>query len=203
MTDTAKKVHIIWAHHRKDSLTAKTVEAVKKAALDRGFEVSDWEAYSSGFDPVARAEDEPDWSDLNKKYSEEATALADDLRDKDYLVFVFPVWWYSLPAILKGYIDRVWNHGVFYGERGVHKLPVKAVRWIALFGGDKEHAEKRDYDKYMEHYLNIGLAEFCGSTDSKVEILYETIAFDIADKDKDKHYNALIDQAVQVIKDLD
>jgi hypothetical protein len=36
------------------------------------------------------------------------------------MVFVFPVWWWSMPAMLKGWIDRVWNNGWAYGAR---KLP--------------------------------------------------------------------------------
>lgn len=148
-----KKLPIIWAHPRKDSLTARTVEAVKKEAVKKGFIVSEWEAYSSDFDPILQVADEPDWDSYDKRYNPESEALAKVLSDKDYLVFVFPIWWYSLPAILKGYIDRVWNYGVFYGDRELHKLPVKAVRWIGLVGSDEAHIQKREYDKYMQHYF--------------------------------------------------
>lgn len=206
MENKKKKVHIIWAHPRRDSLTAQTVEAVKKEAIQRGFEVTDWEAYSAGFNPVLHQEDEPDWADYNKTYSKEATLLAQDLNDKDYLIVVFPVWWYSLPAILKGYIDRVWNYGVFYGDRQKHKLPVKAIRWIGLIGSDKAHIQKRDYDKYIEYYLNIGLAEYCGLKDSKVEIIYDTIGDEVLDAPKEvitEHYTKIIEQAVQVIRELE
>lgn len=185
---------------RKDSFTARTFEAVKKEVINKGFLVSEWEAYSSGFNPVLQTDDEPDWLNYEKKYNLESEALANELRDKDYLIFVFPIWWYSLPAILKGYVDRVWNYGVFYGDRQIHKLPVKAVRWIGLIGSDQAHIQKRDYDKYMDHYFNIGLAGYCGVNDSKLELLYDTIGEGIIDKEN--HYNKLIEQAVQVIRDL-
>lgn len=195
-----ERLHIIWAHPRQDSFTAQVVKAVRSEAEKKGFKVSEWEAYFSGFNPVLQHEDEPDWNDYDKKYSETASILAKDLFDKDYLVFVFPVWWYSLPAILKGYIDRVWNYGVFYGDREKHKLPVKAVRWIGLIGSDEPHIQKRDYDKYMLHYFNIGLAGYCGITDSKVQFLYDTIGSEAIDVNT--HYTMLIDQAVEFIKEL-
>jgi len=197
-----KKLHIIWAHPRKDSLTARTVDAVQQEAIKEGFEVTTWEAYSAGFDPLVREIDEPSWDDPNKVYSPEAVQLAKDLEDKDYLVFVFPVWWYSLPAILKGYIDRVWNYGVFYGNREVDKLPVKAVRWIGLIGSDEPHIQKRDYDKYMLHYFNIGLAGYCGVDDSKVKFIYDTIGRKVKPEEAEAYYTNLIAQAVEVIREL-
>lgn len=195
-----KKLHIIWAHPRQDSLTAQTVEAITKEALQRGFEVSSWEAYSAKFNPLVQEEDEPDWHNPNKKYSDEAIELANELTDKDYLVFVFPVWWYSLPAILKGYIDRVWNYGVFYGNRELDKLPVKAVRWIGLIGSDQAHIQKRDYDRYMLHYFNIGLAGYCGIEDSKVKLIYDTIGRKVTDPIP--YYEGLINQAIEFVREL-
>lgn len=193
-------MHIIWAHPRKDSLTARIVEAVKKEA-HKNFVVTEWEAYSSGFNPVLQTDDEPDWYDTNKQYNAESEALARELLDKDYLIFIFPIWWYSLPAILKGYIDRVWNYGVFYGDRNIHRLPVKAIRWIGLVGSKEVSIQKRDYDKYMDYYFNVGLAEYCGVEDSKVKLIYDTIGRHQINKEE--HYNDLIKQAVNFIKILD
>ncbi|MEE6126091.1 NAD(P)H oxidoreductase [Chryseobacterium arthrosphaerae] len=195
-----KKMHIIWAHPRKDSLTAKIVEAVKKEANNKNFNVTEWEAYSSGFNPVLQTDDEPDWYNTNKQYNAESEALAKELSDKDYLIFIFPIWWYSLPAILKGYIDRVWNYGVFYGNRNIHRLPVKAIRWIGLVGSKEASIQKRDYDKYMDYYFNVGLAEYCGIEDSKVKLIYDTIGRHQINKED--HYNDLIKQAVSFISSL-
>ncbi|OCA74423.1 NAD(P)H oxidoreductase [Chryseobacterium arthrosphaerae] len=195
-----KKMHIIWAHPRKDSLTAKIVEAVKKEARNKNFNVTEWEAYSSGFNPVLQTDDEPDWYNTNKQYNAESEALAKELSDKDYLIFIFPIWWYSLPAILKGYIDRVWNYGVFYGNRNIHRLPVKAIRWIGLVGSKEASIQKRDYDKYMDYYFNVGLAEYCGIEDSKVKLIYDTIGRHQINKED--HYNDLIKQAVSFISSL-
>ncbi|AYZ12799.1 NAD(P)H oxidoreductase [Chryseobacterium arthrosphaerae] len=195
-----KKMHIIWAHPRKDSLTAKIVEAIKKEANNKNFNVTEWEAYSSGFNPVLQTDDEPDWYNTNKQYNAESEALAKELSDKDYLIFIFPIWWYSLPAILKGYIDRVWNYGVFYGDRNIHRLPVKAIRWIGLVGSKEASIQKRDYDKYMDYYFNVGLAEYCGIEDSKVKLIYDTIGRHQINKED--HYNDLIKQAVSFISSL-
>lgn len=48
--------------------------------------------------------------------------------------------------MLKGYIDRVWNNGLAYGDG--HKLPFNKVRWVALVGGDKESFVQMGWEKY-------------------------------------------------------
>src|SRR5262249_2973674 len=46
------------------------------------------------------------------------------LRQCNGLVFVFPTWWYGVPAILKGYFDRVWLPGVTFEVKGPRTIPL-------------------------------------------------------------------------------
>ncbi|MGC6744074.1 NAD(P)H oxidoreductase [Escherichia coli] len=98
-------------------------------------QVTELDLYRRNFNPVMTPEDEPDWKNMDKRYSPEVHQLYSELLEHDTLVVVFPLWWYSFPAMLKGYIDRVWNNGLAYGDG--HKLPFNKVRWVALVGGDK------------------------------------------------------------------
>jgi NAD(P)H dehydrogenase (quinone) len=82
------------------------------------------------FNPVATAADFserrfPDMLqyDREQKYSHEHNAFAPDIQaelDKllwcDQLILQFPLWWFSVPAIMKGWIDRVFVNGVVYGK---------------------------------------------------------------------------------------
>lgn len=190
----AKKiVHIIWAHPRVDSLTAQVVTGLKEVALEKGLEVIELDLYRSNFDPVLREVDEPDWSNPDKVYGKEVYELLDASAGSDLAFIVFPVWWYSMPAILKGYIDRVWNYGLTYGNG--KSLPYKAIRWIALVGGAQSKFEAHKKDAHMKELLNDGIAKYCGVSDSEITFLYNTIAFEETIDDKAVHYQGLINAA--------
>lgn len=191
------KILIITAHPRTDSLTANMTKAFTEGLnkSDHDYEIAD--LYAEKFNPLIFSEDEPDWDNSNKVYSRKVTEEMERIEAHDALVFIFPVWWYSLPALMKGYIDRVWNYGFAYGPR---KLPVEKIRWIALAGFTEEKFKKRDYDRMMEHYLNVGLAGYCGVKDSKVYFMYNSIGeFEENVKEKkEKHFKGLLDKALQL-----
>ncbi|MGQ7186666.1 NAD(P)H oxidoreductase, partial [Escherichia sp. HC-CC] len=117
-------------------MTAHIADAIHQRAMERKIQVTELDLYRRNFNPVMTSEDEPDWKNMDKRYSPEVHQLYSELLEHDTLVVVFPLWWYSFPAMLKGYIDRVWNNGLAYGDG--HKLPFNKVRWVALVGGDKE-----------------------------------------------------------------
>lgn len=186
-----KQLQLIWAHPRADSLTAKVAQAITEELQQRGWQVTELDLYRTGFDPVLQPVDEPDWADPDKAYSSEVMRLASDLAGKDAAFIVFPIWWFSTPAIVKGYIDRVWNHGIFYGSG--RRLPFDSVRWIALAGESEASFTKRGLDKSMTHLLNVGIAGFCGAKDSQVHILYDTLGEQATDLPA--HHAALLVQA--------
>lgn len=121
-------------------------------------------------------------------YSPELEREMERLRQHDGLAFVFPLWWWHLPAMLKGYIDRVLNNRVAYGTSNLHDY---RALWLALAGVTEEQMKKRNYDEATTRLLNVGIADYCGITDSKVEFFYETLDSPPA------HYEALLEQAYQ------
>lgn len=185
------RVLVAWAHPRTDSLTARVVEGVRGQLQERGVEVDTLDLYRAGWDPTLDVDDEPDWDDPDRGYSEEVMAQAARAMAADAVMFVFPVWWYSLPAILKGYVDRVWNWGLFYGAG--HRSGIAAVRWIGLAGGTRRSFEKRSYDQMITHHLNVGIAGYCGIQDSEVTLLYNTLGEDV--NDAEAHYTGLREEA--------
>lgn len=192
-----KKVHFIWAHPRTDSLTAHVVETMKVHAQAKGLMVSELDLYRSNFNPVMYEVDEPQW-DNTYTYTDEVLNLFESLKGIDTLFIVFPIWWYSFPAILKGYIDRVWTNGLAYGKG--NKLPVNKIRWIGLAGELKEAYDEKGNGEYMEYLMNKSLAEYCGVNNSRVEFLYDTIGFE-GERDKE-HYEKLFIQANRVVEEI-
>lgn len=187
------KTLVVVAHPRKNSLTQSITKRFTDGLAASGHEYEVADLYAEGFDPLLHPQDEPDWNNPDKVYSEEVQREMARIQENDALVFIFPIWWFSVPAILKGYIDRVWNHGFAYGPA---KLPVQKIRWIALVGGIQEKFEKRGYHTMVQHHLNMGLAGFCGVQDSAVHFIYNTFGEDC--DAIEAHYDGLLDEAFRI-----
>ena len=121
---------IVHAHPEPSSFTAalKDTAVAKLAALGHTVEVSD--LYAEAFNPVAGRHDFAAPADPGRFHyqSEQLHAsrtgtFADDLvREQarvaraELMVFVFPLWWGGLPAVLKGWFDRVMAYGFAYAD---------------------------------------------------------------------------------------
>ncbi len=173
--------------------------AIYKRLNRCGHEVEFLDLYQEEFNPIVYEKDEPDWTNSTYKYSPIVHQEIERMNRNDALAFVFPVWWYNIPAMLKGYIDRVWNYNYAYGNS---KLPHERALWIGLAGGEKSQFAKRKYDTMIDHYLNVGLAGFTGISHSKVEILYETLSEQALDPAQFEAYQQeLLTKAYQLGKE--
>jgi Putative NADPH-quinone reductase (modulator of drug activity B) len=166
------KVLTVVSHPRVDSLTFAVAARFVEGLVDAGHETEVLDLHRIGFNPVLWEADEPDWAG-EKIYSAEVRTEMERMSRHDALAYVFPVWWYSVPAMLKGYIDRVWNKDFAYGG---NKLRHKQVLWLGLAADSKEHMAKRQYEQMMNQHLNISIADYCGISNSRVELLYDTLS---------------------------
>ncbi|KZE78618.1 NAD(P)H dehydrogenase [Paenibacillus elgii] len=166
------KILTVVSHPRVNSLTFSVADKFLQGLAEAGHETEMLDLHRSGFNPVLWEADEPDWSSDHKTYSPEVEAEIERMKKYDTLAYIFPIWWFNLPAMLKGYIDRVWNNGFAYGSNKLHH---KQVLWLGLAAAPKELFEKRQYDKMLSQHLNVGIANYCGISNSKVEILYDTL----------------------------
>ncbi|KWR77786.1 NAD(P)H-dependent oxidoreductase [Cupriavidus sp. IDO] len=126
--------HIVYAHFEQKSFVGAMRDTVVAGLREQGWKVTCSDLYAQRFNPVAHPDDfverrNPDYLvySLEQRHAVEHEALAPDIaaevesvKDAGLLVFVFPVFWFSVPAILKGWIDRVFLSGVFYGGRRVY-----------------------------------------------------------------------------------
>ena len=105
---------IVFCHPKEDSFSAAVLHEVT-ARLDTAqakYRVRD--LYRSNFTPVLTAHDLDVYLDEAANTEAVAQEVA-DLRWADTLIFVYPTWWYGLPAMLKGWLDRVLVPGVAFG----------------------------------------------------------------------------------------
>ena len=97
---------VIYCHPDPQSFTAAVRDRVLARLADVGAEVRLHDLYATGFAPVlSRAE----WQGYLDSPANRAPVAdeTDDLAWCDTLIFVYPTWWYGLPAMLKGWLDRV------------------------------------------------------------------------------------------------
>lgn len=104
---------IIHCHPREESYTAAVRDTVMDRLAARGVEARLIDLHAEGFDPVLSATAHADYLDLsvNQRGLEEHIAA---LEWCDTLIFTYPTWWYGLPAMLKGWLDRVLLPGVAF-----------------------------------------------------------------------------------------
>ncbi|WP_082232820.1 NAD(P)H oxidoreductase [Halobacillus massiliensis] len=166
------KILTVVTHPRQNSLTFVVANKFVEGLRAAGHETEIFDLYRSGFNPMLWEDDEPDWEADHQSFSPEVEGEMNRLKRYDGLAFIFPLWWWNMPAMMKGYIDRVWNYGFAYGP---DKLSHKKVIWLPLAGAPIYRFEKWQYDQMIHHYFNVGLAKYCGIADSRVEMLYETV----------------------------
>ena len=98
---------VVLAHPLPQSLNAHFAQVAVKALSDAGHEVRFLDLYAENFDPVLKPVE-------RAAYYKDAFEDAADLQNIEALVLVFPTWWFGLPAMLKGWIDRSFLPGVAY-----------------------------------------------------------------------------------------
>ncbi|PYE47841.1 NAD(P)H oxidoreductase [Paenibacillus barcinonensis] len=179
-------VLVVVSHSRKDSLTFQVTDRFIQGLAAGGHQAEIVDLHEIGFDPILRAADEPDYSQDIQRFSPQIETEIKRLKKHDAIAFVFPLWWWHLPAMLKGYIDRVMNNGYAYGANKLHH---QQILWIALAGVTEEQMNKRSYSDSIRNLLNVGIADYCGVCNSRVEFLYNTL------EAPPEHYEELLHQA--------
>ena len=125
------RVLVIFAHPLGDSYAA-TLRDTVVAALEAGAHSVDLcDLYQEDFDPILSAQEWRDYENTSEN-TRAVSRQVERLRQAEGIIFVFPSWWYGMPAILKGYFDRVWLPGVAFefGPQAIRPLLMS----IRMFG---------------------------------------------------------------------
>ncbi|MGL4598337.1 MAG: NAD(P)H-dependent oxidoreductase, partial [Bacteroidia bacterium] len=121
---SGKKILLLLGHPDSNSFNAALADAYKKGAIASGAEVQEIKMGELNFDLSLkhgyreRMELEPD-----------LIAAQEKIRWAEHLVWVYPVWWGSVPAVMKGFLDRVFLPGFAFQKRE------NSVWWDKLLTG--------------------------------------------------------------------
>lgn len=150
-----RKAHIVYAHPEPQSFVASMRKTVEVSLSSSGWQTTVTDLQQSKFNPIVS---DSDFNDRLRHdylvYAKEqrhawatetiAPEIAKEVRSllaADLLVLVFPIYWFSVPAQMKGWIDRVMLSGTFYGGREIYEkggMRGKKALVVASLGG-REH----------------------------------------------------------------
>lgn len=184
-----KKIAIINGHPNKESFNFGIASAYKKGAVKSGAEIKEIIIADLNFNPnlqfgyQKRMELEPD---LIKAW--------EIIKWADHLVWVHPVWWGGLPALMKGFIDRLFLPGFAY------KYRENSVWWDKLLKGKTAHIITTldqpgwyywlMYGKPSVNQLKKSTLEFCGV--KPVKVTYLGIIRDSKEEQREKWLERVI-----------
>ena len=133
---------VLFAHPCPESFSAALHARVVDTLTARGWEVDDCDLNAEGFQPVLTEAERRGYHDPGN--TDPVQGYVDRLRAAQALVMVFPVWNFGYPAILKGFLDRVFLPGVsFRLEDGKVKPNLTYIRKLAAvttYGGTRVRA---------------------------------------------------------------
>jgi NAD(P)H dehydrogenase (quinone) len=105
---------IVYCHPNPQSFSAALYQATQEALRSRGHELRCIDLYADGFEPVLSLQERLDYLPNPNAIETKVQHHVDALRWCEHIVFVFPVWFYGPPAMLKGWLERVWLPGVAF-----------------------------------------------------------------------------------------
>mmetsp|Transcript_32030 Transcript_32030/g.90887 ORF Transcript_32030/g.90887 Transcript_32030/m.90887 type:complete len:251 (-) Transcript_32030:199-951(-) len=108
--DPPRKILLLHCHPRSDSMGTAIADAVEAGAMDGGHELRRRGLYEAKFQPVMSAAERAAYFDADggvSRMPKDIRSAIADLKWCDSLVVVYPTWWFGMPAMLKGYFDRV------------------------------------------------------------------------------------------------
>lgn len=125
---------VVYCHPDPASYVAAVNRRVVAALTARGDEVRVTDLYAEGFDPLFTAEERQ--RHLEHGAHPDVHRHVEDLQWCDQLVLVYPTWWSGQPAMLKGWIDRVWVRGAAWelpaGSKRLHGRLRNVRRLVAV-----------------------------------------------------------------------
>lgn len=168
---------IVYAHPHSGSLNHFFKQTVLESLQKSGEEIEVRDLNQINFNPVLSLEDMN--GQRMGKVADDVKKEQDFIAWSDRIVFIYPIWWTGMPAIMKGYIDRVFSYGFAYRyDQGIQKGLLTGKKTIIINSHGKSNAEYEamGMDKALALTSDTGIFTYSG-----LEI-QEHFYFDKADR---------------------
>ncbi len=168
------KVLLVFTHPNTNSFNHALLENIHAGLKEADHDVIIKDLYQENFDPILSGDE---LSELHKGNIPERIAKEQSqLLWADSLVFIYPLWWFDRPAILKGWFDVVLTNGLAfeYSSEGVKGLlKHKKAKVIITAGGSKQYFVDNDALQLIHRPVTDGTLSFCGINDVSHQIYYD------------------------------
>ena len=144
------RILLVHAHPDPDSFNAALFRTSCRVLAERGADVDPLDLYAEGFQPVMDRAERRRYHAKGQNEQGLETHLA-RLMQADGLIFVYPTWWYGLPAMLKGWLERVWlPHHSFHIPPAGSREPIRpGMTHVRLLGGISTYGAPWLWTKWM------------------------------------------------------
>lgn len=137
------RILVLYAHPDPESYVAALHRTVVDTLSARGHEVDDCDLYAEGFDPVLSLAERRGYHRIPDNVAPVAAYVA-RLRAAEGLVLVNPVWNFGFPAVLKGFLDRVFLPGVSFTIENGQAAPalrnIRLLMSVTTYGASRPRA---------------------------------------------------------------
>ena len=174
------RVLIVLAHPKRESFNAALCTRLREGLLEAGHEVDVADLYAEGFDPLLRGS-ELDTLGSNRPLPDVA-AYQERLLKAQALAFIFPLWWFGIPAILKGFIERVFQEEFafrFASTAGVQGLLKHRKALILCTTGASKHVYRfLRFEPPLKKIFGEWTLKSCGIRNVRHVVFYDVVTAD-------------------------
>ncbi len=110
------RILVVWAHPLAESFSAALKDRTVAGLEAAGHHIDLLDLYSEQFDPVLSAQERLDYHEIGPNLAH-VRPYVERLQAAEGLLLIFPTWSFGYPAILTGWLQRVWIPGVAFGLR--------------------------------------------------------------------------------------
>lgn len=180
---------IVIGHHDPASLTHALARQIAAGLHASGHTSELADLAAEGFDPRFSLADHAVHRRLGKPPADVQAEQA-RIERADTLLLVYPIYWWSLPALLKGWVERVFSNGWAFDQAAdgstSKRLRGMTVHLMGIAGADAGTFARHGYNEAMRVQIEHGIFDYCGA-----KVLSSTLLTDSEGGDP----QALLEQA--------
>ena len=195
-------VLLVLAHPERRSFNGAMFDTAHAALQAAGHTVVTSDLYRMGFDPVSdrrnftsamdsgylKLQAEEIWASETGGFAPDVEAEIAKIEAADLMIWQFPLWWFGLPAILKGWVDRVFAMGRVYGNGHIYdtgKFKGKRALLSLTTGGPEAAYLKDGFNGDLDAILKPmqrGMLNFTGFSVLQPQVVYGPVRVDDAQR---------------------
>jgi NAD(P)H dehydrogenase (quinone) len=168
----------VLCHPSPASFSHAVAECFNDGARSVGHTVEVADLYAERFDPVMTERDLQQFDGIAMPEAIQREQAR--IERADALCLVYPIWWYGMPAMMKGWFDRVWSAGWAYHWQHDPEGSLLAARPCTMLiplGASDNQLRRWGYRDEIEHLWRYGVLGYCGVDPIRIELLTDS-AFD-------------------------